>query len=151
VAVSTVSNRRSFYRDRFGFTLIAQYGKDHAVLRRDAVALNFWPCRERHVGKNTSAYFNVEDVDGLYAGRSPRHSTTGCASSTCGTRTGISCASARRSASSECRVARTAGKKATCPVRLTADRRLPFPGRVARWRLPHGVRVVPWRALRTAA
>ncbi len=56
----------AWYRDRLGFR-IERDRPDYGIVQRDMVEVHFWPCQERHIAENTSAYFRVEDVDGLYA------------------------------------------------------------------------------------
>lgn len=41
----------------------AQFG----AVERDGLVLHFWPCQERMIAENTSAYVLVDDVDGLHA------------------------------------------------------------------------------------
>ena len=62
----------AFYRDKLGFEVRAQYGDDYLIMSRDEVILNFWPCKLRRIAENTSAYFNVENIDALYADLKPR-------------------------------------------------------------------------------
>lgn len=67
LAALDMDEMTAFYRDRLGFTVRARYGDDYAILSRDEIVVNFWPCTERHIAENTSAYFNVENVDALHA------------------------------------------------------------------------------------
>jgi hypothetical protein len=55
-----------FYRDKLGFVPRSRYGDDYLIMSRDAVMLNFWPCKDRHIAENTSAYFNVTNIEALY-------------------------------------------------------------------------------------
>jgi len=61
----------AFYSAKLGFTIREQHGKDYLIISRDNVVLNFWPCADRHIAENTSAYFNVENIDDLYAELKP--------------------------------------------------------------------------------
>ncbi|MEM8771735.1 MAG: VOC family protein [Pseudomonadota bacterium] len=61
----------AFYAEKLGFKVREQYGKDYLIVSRDDVILNFWPCSEKHIAENTSAYFNVSNVDDLYAELKP--------------------------------------------------------------------------------
>ena len=54
-----------FYRRGLGFAVrleMANYG----IVERDGVEVHFWPCDNRHIAENTSAYFRVHDADSLH-------------------------------------------------------------------------------------
>ena len=36
-------------------------------MSRDDIEIHFWTCKERRIAEDTSAYFNVDDVDALHA------------------------------------------------------------------------------------
>jgi catechol 2,3-dioxygenase-like lactoylglutathione lyase family enzyme len=65
-ASADIARSVAWYRDRLGFT-VDRDRPDYGIVRRDMVEVHFWPCGDRHIAENTSAYFRVEDVDGLYA------------------------------------------------------------------------------------
>ena len=71
------SIRRSlaWYRERLGFE-IREASAEFGIAARDRVLINFWWCEDPHIPANTSAYFNVTDVDGLYAEWRSRHGGT---------------------------------------------------------------------------
>lgn len=56
----------NWYRDRLGF-VVRRTGTDYGIVERDGVELHFWPCQDRGIAENTSAYLRVDDVDGLHA------------------------------------------------------------------------------------
>lgn len=49
-----------------GFRALLQTD-EYGIVERDGVEIHFWPCDDRHIAENTSAYFRVNDVDGLHA------------------------------------------------------------------------------------
>lgn len=61
----------AFYVEKLGFTIRERYGDDYLIASRDDVVVNFWPCADRRIAENTSAYFNVEKIDDLYAELKP--------------------------------------------------------------------------------
>jgi catechol 2,3-dioxygenase-like lactoylglutathione lyase family enzyme len=65
-ASSDIHRSVAWYRDQLGFR-VERDAADYGIVRRDMVELHFWPCRDRRIAENTSAYFRVEDVDGLHA------------------------------------------------------------------------------------
>ena len=56
----------AFYSGRLGFREVATYD-GYGIVERDGVEIHFWPCQERHIAENTSAYFRSADVDALHA------------------------------------------------------------------------------------
>lgn len=67
-----MSESAAFYRDKLGFQVREQYGDDYLIVSRDDIVLNFWPCDEKRIAENTSAYFNVKAIDDLYAELNPQ-------------------------------------------------------------------------------
>jgi catechol 2,3-dioxygenase-like lactoylglutathione lyase family enzyme len=65
-ASADIARSVTWYRDRLGFS-VERDRPDYGIVRRDMVEVHFWPCEDRRIAENTSAYFRVEDVDGLYA------------------------------------------------------------------------------------
>ncbi|QTL03642.1 VOC family protein [Aquabacter sp. L1I39] len=55
-----------WYRERLGFE-VRRTGPDYGIVEKDGVELHFWPCQDRSIAENTSAYLRVDDVDRLHA------------------------------------------------------------------------------------
>jgi catechol 2,3-dioxygenase-like lactoylglutathione lyase family enzyme len=63
-----VGKAAAWYRDKLGFTIVRLYPEHgFAIVRRDETELHFWTCEERRIAEHTSAYFGVDDIDGLHA------------------------------------------------------------------------------------
>ena len=65
-ASADISASVAWYRDRLGFA-VAMDRPDYGIVHRDMIEIHFWPCRERHIAENTSAYFRVDDIDAVHA------------------------------------------------------------------------------------
>ncbi|NHK27264.1 VOC family protein [Parvularcula flava] len=65
-AAQDIGAAMRWYEERLGFTQRFEY-PDYGIISRDDIILNFWLCKDRHIAENTSAYFNVENIDDLYA------------------------------------------------------------------------------------
>ena len=63
---SDIARSMAFYRDQLGFSWLAEFGDEYGIVERDGVEIHFWPCDDRHIAENTSAYFRTDDVDGLH-------------------------------------------------------------------------------------
>ena len=66
IHVRDLERSMAFYRDQLGFRSIAAYGDEYGIVERDGVEIHFWPCADRKISENTSAYFRTDDVDGLH-------------------------------------------------------------------------------------
>jgi uncharacterized glyoxalase superfamily protein PhnB len=55
----------NYYVDKLGFSKRA-LSDGHAIVERDGVELHFWPCTDRHIAENTSAYIRVNDIEGVH-------------------------------------------------------------------------------------
>ena len=56
-----------WYRDTLGFA-VGLVMDGYAIVERDGVELHFWPCPDRHIAENTSAYIRVTDIASVHAG-----------------------------------------------------------------------------------
>lgn len=55
-----------WYARALGFSV--EMGEPHyAIVAREGVAIHLYPCEDRHIAENTSAYLRVEGVDALRA------------------------------------------------------------------------------------
>jgi len=61
-----IERSMAFYRDQLGFRSAAAYGDEYGIVERDGVEIHFWPCDDRNIAENTSAYFRTDDVDSLH-------------------------------------------------------------------------------------
>jgi catechol 2,3-dioxygenase-like lactoylglutathione lyase family enzyme len=66
-AATDPAKAAAWYRDKLGFEIVNLY-PDHgyAIVVRDGTEIHFWKCDDRHIAENTSAYFRVADIDGVY-------------------------------------------------------------------------------------
>ena len=63
-----VNEAATWYRDKLGFTINRVYPEHgFAIVCRDDIEIHFWTCTERRIAEHTSAYFRVDDIDGLHA------------------------------------------------------------------------------------
>ena len=63
-----VGKAAAWYRDKLGFAIRRLYpAHGFAIVGRDDVEIHLWTCRERRIAESTSAYFRVDDIDGLHA------------------------------------------------------------------------------------
>jgi catechol 2,3-dioxygenase-like lactoylglutathione lyase family enzyme len=62
-----VTKAAEWYRDKLGFKIASLY-PDHgyAIVHRDDIELHFWKCDDRQAAENTSAYFRLDDIEGLH-------------------------------------------------------------------------------------
>ncbi|MGB0788050.1 MAG: bleomycin resistance protein [Marinirhabdus sp.] len=56
-----------FYGDALGFKTVIYQDESYAVLKRDAVEIHFWKCKNRKIPKNTSCYVHVTEIGALYS------------------------------------------------------------------------------------
>lgn len=55
-----------FYSEQLNFRValdIPNYG----IVTRDEIEIHFWPCEDRNISENTSAYFRTSDIEALHA------------------------------------------------------------------------------------
>ncbi|MGJ3262376.1 MAG: bleomycin resistance protein [Salinarimonas sp.] len=55
-----------WYERALGFE-IALSREDYAIVRREGAEIHLYPCADRHIAENTSAYLRVQGVDALRA------------------------------------------------------------------------------------
>jgi catechol 2,3-dioxygenase-like lactoylglutathione lyase family enzyme len=62
-----VGRAAEWYRDKLGFEIVVLY-PDHgyAIVRRDDIEIHFWPCDDPAIAKSTSAYFRLDDIEGVH-------------------------------------------------------------------------------------
>ncbi len=66
LAASDVPAAVEWYRERLGF-FVRRTMPDYGIVEKDGIELHFWPCRDRSIAENTSAYVRVDDVDAVHA------------------------------------------------------------------------------------
>ena len=56
----------AFYKDQLAFHIVLDMD-GYGIVERDGTEIHFWPCDDRNIAENTSAYFRTDDVDRLHA------------------------------------------------------------------------------------
>jgi len=71
LASADIAASVAWYRDKLGFGVVRlEDDGSYGIVRRDEVELHFWPCKDRNIAENTSAYIRVDDVDAVQGGMS---------------------------------------------------------------------------------
>ncbi len=65
LASLNIDETTGFYTT-LGFT-VTYKDAHYLIIKRDAVQINFWHCKSRHIAENTSCIVYVQNVDALYA------------------------------------------------------------------------------------
>ncbi|MBD1835818.1 VOC family protein [Cyanobacteria bacterium FACHB-472] len=64
-AATDIEKAINFYEQQLGFTTLFNYG-DYAGLKRDAVEIHLWQCKDKYIAENTACRINVEGIETLY-------------------------------------------------------------------------------------
>lgn len=62
---SDIAKTLQFYQNELGFKVVLEM-KDYGIVERDGIEIHFWPCQDKHIAENTSAYFRTAELDDLY-------------------------------------------------------------------------------------